>query len=418
MAMPGDRVDGHDYVDRALAAGAVAALVGREEKTDAGTVIRVADPLLALGVLGAHRRRQFTLPVVGVTGSVGKTTTKELVAAALSQRFHVFRSPGNLNSEVGLPVALMRLDSSHQAAVLEMGMRALGEIAYLASIAQHNIGVVTNVGTSHLELLGTRENIARAKGELIRTLPPDGAAVLNSDDPLVSGLGALTSGTVWFYGFGAEGERAVTARDVRREGELGQRFTLVTPVGAQEALLPAPGRHNVLNAMAAAAVGLHLGMALPEVVGGLATYEPAGNRMRVISIGGVRVIDDTYNAAPDSTVAALHVMRDLAGEGRCVAVLGSMFELGTAAQEGHNQVGEAAGGLADVVIAVGDLAREIARGAARGRAQIGHAADKQEAILRLVQTLRPGDTVLVKGSRGMEMEEIVAHLQNTLPRFA
>jgi UDP-N-acetylmuramoyl-tripeptide--D-alanyl-D-alanine ligase len=422
VAMPGDRFDGHQFVAGAFAAGAVAALVGRAVEAEGGALIRVEDSLLALGVLGNAHRRRFSLPVVGVTGSVGKTTTKEMIAAALSPALRVFRSTGNLNSEVGLPVTLMALDESHEAAVLEMGMRGLGEIAYLASIAGQTIGVVTNVGTSHLELLGTRENIALAKSELVRTLPPGGVAVLNWDDERVRAMAAVAPGPVWYYGFGAAesgSERVVTVRNLRRDGDAGQRFTLQTPAGAQEVSLPAPGRHLVQNAMAAAAVAIHLGIRPAQVAAGLASYEPAGSRMRVITRQGVRIIDDTYNAAPDSTVAALRVMRELAGQGRCIAVLASMFELGEAAAEGHRLVGVEAARQADVVIAVGDLAEGIARGARdAGGARVHHVSAKDGAAALLTGTVRSGDTVLVKGSRGMAMEEIVAHLENTLPRFA
>jgi UDP-N-acetylmuramoyl-tripeptide--D-alanyl-D-alanine ligase len=411
--MPGERVDGHEYADKAAVAGAALILAGRPVAAGtAAAVVQVPDPLLALGVLGRRHRERYPIPVVGVTGSVGKTTTKELIAAVLAERFEVFRSIGNLNSEVGLPATLMGLDTQHEVAVLEMGMRALGEIQYLVSIARPSVGVVTNVGLTHLELLGTQANIALAKSELVRGLPPDGAAVLTADDPLVAAMASVSPLQVWFYGFEAraKGDRWVTATDIRRDGETGQRFTLVTSVGAAEAVLPAPGRHNVLNAMAAAAVGLELGMSLAEAAAGIAAYVPSGNRMRILDLDGVRVLDDTYNAAPASVIAALGVMRDLAGPaGRCVAVLGDMFELGAAAEEGHRQVGREAGLLADRVFAVGDLARLIA---AEVGAKASWNAAKPEAIAALLSEVRPGDTVLVKGSRGMAMEEIVSALEN------
>lgn len=413
VAMPGERVDGHDFSAAAAKAGAVCILAGRPVEAPGAAVVEVPDPLLALGQLGRAHRDRFAIPVVGVTGSVGKTTTKELVAAALGARLNVFRTAGNFNSEVGLPITLMDLDASHQAAVLEMGMRALGEITYLASIARPQIGVVTNVGETHLELLGTVENIARAKGELVRALPPDGAAVLNADDPRVAAMAGFSPCKVWFYGFSSEGkgERWVTARDVSRVGESGQRFRLVTPAGEAGVELPAPGRHVVLNATAAAAVGLELGLTPAEVAEGLARYQPAGSRMRIVRAGGVRILDDTYNAAPVSTIAALGVMREMAGSGRCLAVLGDMFELGPAAAEGHRRVGEAAGRLADHVLCLGELSRETARAAGdKGL----HFPTKQALIEALLSMVRSGDTVLVKGSRGMAMEEIVAALENQL----
>jgi len=414
VAMPGERVDGHDYAARAAEAGATCILVGRSVAARGTALVEVPDPLLALGQLGRYHRERYGVKVVGVTGSVGKTTTKEMVGAVLEQRFRVFRSKGNFNSEVGLPITLMDLDQGPDVAVLEMGMRALGEIEYLVSIACPSVGVVTNVGVTHLELLGTQENIARAKGELVRGLPADGAAVLNADDPLVAAMAGTGSCKVWFYGFDAagRGERWVSAREIRREGETGQRFTLVTSAGETEAVLPAPGKHNVLNACAAAAVGLELGMTLAEVAAGLAGYAPSGSRMRIVNAGGVRLLDDTYNAAPASVIAALGVMRELAGpEGRAVAVLADMFELGAAAVEGHLQVGAEAGRLADMVVTVGDLAKHIAEAAG---AHARHFDAKTGAIALLTQLIRAGDTVLVKGSRGMQMEEVVSALEKHL----
>lgn len=415
VAMPGERVDGHDYTGKAAGAGAACVIAARPVAAPGAALVVVPDPLIALGQLGRAQRERFPVPIVGITGSVGKTTTKELVAAALGSRFNVFRSVGNLNSEVGLPITLMDLGSEHEVAVLEMGMRALGEIEYLTSIARPDIGIVTNVGPTHLELLGTIANIARAKSELVRSLPPGGAAVLNADDELVAAMAADSPCPVWFYGFGAadRGARWVTVRDLRRDGETGQRFTLVSSEGEAEAFLPALGRHIAMGAMAAAAAGLALGISLAEVAAGLATYVPSGSRMRILNEGGVRLLDDTYNAAPVSVIAALGVMRQLAGEGRCIAVLGDMFELGAAAEEGHRQVGEAAGRLADELVAVGDLALHIA--AAGGKAA-RHCAGKPEAIDELKRIVRAGDTVLVKGSRGMAMEEIVQALENHLAR--
>ncbi|MFZ5815500.1 MAG: UDP-N-acetylmuramoyl-tripeptide--D-alanyl-D-alanine ligase [Bacillota bacterium] len=414
VAMPGERVDGHDYAARAAEAGAACILCGREVEAPGAAVVVAPDPVIGLGQLGRVQRDRFPrLQVVGITGSVGKTTTKEMVAAVLAERFRVFRSRGNLNSEVGLPVMLMDLAPEDEVAVLEMGMRALGEIEYLTSIARPSVGVVTNVGITHLELLGTQENIARAKGELPRSLPEGGHAVLNADDPRVRAMAAETRAHLWFYGLSARGmgERWVTAVDPRREGETGQRFRLVAPQGEAEAFLPAPGAHNLLNAMAAAAVGLALGMSLEQVAAGLGRFENAGNRMRILSLGGVRLIDDTYNAAPSSVIAALGVMREQAGSGRCIAVLGDMYELGAMAEQGHREVGAEAGRLADRVVAVGEMARHIAEAAGETATFL---PGKGAAIDLLKGLLRPGDTVLVKGSRGMRMEEIVQALEQHL----
>lgn len=414
VAMPGERVDGHDYAAKAAVAGAACILCGREVEAPGAAVVIAPDPLIGLGQLGRVQRERFPgLQVVGVTGSVGKTTTKEMVAAVLSERFRVFRSKGNFNSEVGLPIMLMELEPADQVAVLEMGMRALGEIEYLTSIARPAVGVVTNVGITHLELLGTQENIALAKGELVRSLPPAGHAVLNADDPFVRAMAPTTPAQVWFYGKNAKGlgERWVTAVDEQREGEMGQRFRLLTSQGSVEAYLPAPGQHNLLNAMAATAVGLAHGMSLTEIAAGLARFANAGNRMRMLSAGGAKLIDDTYNAAPASMIAALGVLREQAGEARAIAVLGDMYELGAMAEEGHRQVGAEAARLADQVVAVGDLARHIAE-AAGEKARFFPV--KEEATAYLQGLVQPGDTLLFKGSRGMKMEEIVAALADHL----
>lgn len=435
VAVRGERVDGHDYVAAATAGGALGALVARRVDSP-GVQILVDDPVAALGRLGKEYLRRYPVPVVGVTGSVGKTTTKELCHAVLSRRFRTLKNPGNLNSEIGLPVTLTNLEPGHQAAVLEMGMRALGEIAYLCSIAAPTVAVVTNVGTSHLELLGSQENIARAKSELVKGLLPGGTAVLNAADPLVAAMAPLASGKVTFYGINLTAEEArrlggghavswVSARDVTPCGTAdipGSRFVLQTPVGEVAAELPAPGAHNVLNALAAAGAGLALGMSPEEIAAGLRDYVPAGSRMRILRPGPVLIVDDTYNAAPASTTAALAVMRDLAGQGRTVAVLASMFELGAAAADGHLQVGQAAAGLADVLVAVGadDLAGNFVRGAqAAGMApeRLHYCPDKAAAQVVLDGLIRPGDTVLVKGSRGMAMEEIVAFLENMVTRI-
>ncbi|MEW8978686.1 MAG: UDP-N-acetylmuramoyl-tripeptide--D-alanyl-D-alanine ligase [Symbiobacterium sp.] len=490
VALIGERADGHDYAGQAAAAGASCILAARRVDAPGAAVVVCRDPLLGLGQLGRVLRDRYPhLVVVGVTGSVGKTTTKEMVAAVLAERFRVFRTRGNLNSQVGLPASLAGLTAADDVAVLEMGMRALGEIAYLASIARPQVGVVTNVGITHLELLGTQENIALAKSELVRALPADGDAILNADDPRVRAMAAVTPARVWFYGLTAPAaaaewaaresartgnghgvERWVTAADARPAGDMGQRFRLVSSLGEVEVDLPAPGQHNLLNALAAAAVGLSQGLTLGEIARGLGRFQNTGSRMRRLTAGGVRILDDTYNAAPASVIAALEVMRGIAGPaGRCIAVLGEMYELGAMEEEGHRQVGAAAARLADELVAVGRLGRHIAAGARDALAAAGERAQRAQggtadgaqqalaassadgppeapgvsegghsgaaagvrvaaihevptnadAIACLKSRLRPGDTVLVKGSRGMAMEEIVhalaEYLEQTQP---
>lgn len=424
VALPGERVDGHDFAGEVLNRGAAGALVSREGMVfPPGTFgVVVKDTTLALGRLASHHRGKFDPVVVGITGSVGKTTTKEMVAAVLSQRFETLKNRGNLNTEVGLPLTVFELTAAHEVAVLEMAMRGLGQITYLAGIARPKIGIVTNVGQAHIEILGSVENIARAKGELIRALPPDGTAVLNYDDPWVRQMAEGAGLSTVFYGIDErrpQGANWVTASQARKAGPEGQQFVLeAAEFGVSgEVFLPLPGKHNLLNALAAAAAGLVMGMSLEEIRDGLAAYSGAGNRLQINLWGDIRVINDTYNANPVSTTASLGVLREVAGQARTVAVLGSMFELGEVAEAGHRQVGEEAARKADVLVAVGDLARWIAAGAASAGLpgdRISWFGTNAEAAAALQKILKPGDTVLVKGSRGMRMEEIVAALEKWL----
>ena len=432
IAIPGERVDGHRFVPEVLAKGAAGALIARRDEgweiPPQAVLIQVPDTVRALGALAEHHRSKFNIPVVGVTGSVGKTTTKDLTASVLSRRFNTLKSMGNFNTEVGVPMTVFQLSQEHGAAVFEMGMRGLGQIADLAEITRPNVGIVTNVGMTHLEVLGSQENIARAKGELIRALPAGGWAVLNGADPSCRAMAGETRAGVLFYGLGEapSGSSAgappaehldIVARDVTSLSEEGVGFTLVTPRGEITVRLPVPGLHNVSNALAAAGAGLALGLSLEEIRGGLAEFTPTEKRMQIETVGGVKILNDTYNASPASTVAALRVLKEVA-RGRQIAVLGNMLELGEYSSAGHQEVGGDAAGLrVDFLVAVGDLAAEIAEGAQRtglDGTRIRHCADNAAAVEILAELLEPGDTVLVKGSRGVKMEEIVHALERRL----
>lgn len=416
IAVPGNRVDGHLFAGDAVGRGAAALLVnhmppGLDGAPGGAAVVRVVDTVAALGEWGRAHRRAHAVPVVAVTGSVGKTSTKEMVAAVLSARWRTLKTEGNLNTEFGVPLSLLGLAASHGAAVVEMGMRGPGEITELCRIAEPRVGIVTNVGPVHLELLGSIENIARAKAELPAALPPDGWAVLNGDDPLVRAMAQQTPARTVFYGW--DKSCAFSARDLHAEGET-TRFVLVTPEGEVEVRLPIPGQHQVGNALAAAASGSVLGLSLDEVAAGLNAFQPAGSRTRRISAGGLQIIDDTYNASPASMFAALEVLDTLAS-GRRAAVLGNMFELGAWTVSGHRRVGaEAAQREVDLLVTVGDLAEDIAYGATEAGLppqRVQRVPDNAAALDVLRGWLRPGDTVLVKGSRGMKMEEVVQGLR-------
>lgn len=427
VAIPGERVDGHTFLDVVAAAGASAALVSRPVQAPPGlAVIQVDDTVRALGRLAADYRRRFDLPVIGVTGSVGKTTTKDLVAGVLGRAFETLANEGNLNTEVGLPLTVLELERRHQVGVFEMGMRGRGEIAYLAGIARPSIGLITNIGPTHLELLGSIENITRAKAELIEALPADGLAVLNGDDPLCRSISGLTRAPVVFYGTGSDCE--VRADEFETLGEKGVRVLVAVtgPAGAGatgratdrfEVVVPIPGRHNVGNALAAVAVGRALGMSLSDIAAGLSAPRRSAMRLAVVRTDGLTIIDDTYNAGPASMRAALGILKEVAGGGRSTAILGNMLELGAAAEAGHEEIGRAVREFGiGRLITVGDLGAVIARAAVAAGldpALVTTCASNAAAVAAARAWLRQDDTVLVKGSRGMKMEEIVGALKAT-----
>ncbi len=441
VAIRGERVDGHDFVPTAAQRGAAGVLVSRVDPAwglpPQVAVIQVDDPVRALGRLARYHRRRLPVRLTAITGSVGKTSTKDLTAAVLARRFRLLKSEGNLNTEVGLPLTLLRLTAETEAAVVEMGMRGLGQIQYLASLAEPQVGLITNIGRTHLELLGSEENIAWAKSELLEALPAEGLAILNDDDPWTPVVSGRSRARVLRYGwervaagdFPPAGSRPdVYAAGVRALGARGTSFRLFTPEGWAEVVLPLPGRHNVANALAAAAVGTAWGLSPADIAAGLGEARISDKRMNVFQAGAVTILDDTYNASPVSTIAALEVLKGLEGRRR-VAVLGNMLELGEYAEEGHREVGLAAVRLGvDVLLTVGDLARHIAAGAQeaqeaqgpqgsqgpqarRAHTDVHHAPDRHAAEPLLAELVRPGDVVLVKGSRGMAMEELVAVLR-------
>ncbi len=414
VALPGERTDGHEHLAEAVANGAAALLVSRPglppDVTGSVSVVRVGHPIEALGAIAAAWRRRFEPLTVGITGSIAKTSTKEAVAAVLGVHYRTLRSEGNENNEIGLPLTVLRLDRGVGALVLEMGMYVGGEIAELARIGQPRIGVVTAVQPVHLARIGTLEAIEAAKAELVEALPANGTAVLNADDERVARMAARTSAQVLTYGFGPTA--TVTAGSVDSAGAEGMRFVLRTPAGERAVELPGLGRHAVHNALAAAAVGGAAGLDLDEIAKGLAIRPPATHRGELVRLGDVTIIDDSYNAAPASMLAALAVLASLPG--RRVAVLGEMLELGPGHEAGHLQVGSAAGDVADLLIVVGPAAEPIARAArAAGLnpSRVIEVADRQAALEALLPRLADNDIVLVKASRGIALDQLVDDLR-------
>jgi UDP-N-acetylmuramoyl-tripeptide--D-alanyl-D-alanine ligase len=428
VALAGERTDGHRFLADAVAAGAAALLVAdsagavgaRDDALAAAvaaaagrggvSVVAVPDTLLGLHAAATEWRSRFSPFVVGVTGSIAKTSTKEAIAAVLSERFVTLKSEGNANNEIGLPLTVLRLATEHEAAVLEMGMYVGGEVAQLAAIARPRVGVVTSVREVHLSRIGSIEAVERAKGELVEALPPDGVAILNADDPRVVRMRDRTSARTLTYGFAPEAD--VRAEDVVAAGFDGMRFRLVAPQGRAVASTPALGRHGVHNGLAAAAVGLAAGMDLDLVVAGLGRGWRAPHRDQIVRAGAYTILDDSYNASPTSMIAALELLATLPG--RHVAVLGEMRELGEAHERGHREVGAAAASLADMVVVVGDEAIGIAAGAASLGEAVVAVQDRDAALSALRDRLRPGDAVLVKASRGAELELLVESLVGDL----
>jgi UDP-N-acetylmuramoyl-tripeptide--D-alanyl-D-alanine ligase len=437
FALQGEALDGHQFIGEALARGAIA-IVGTARARELGfgrslTLIDVAglqpnpnsvatepdpekrvpvfvtqDSLAALQKFAAFWRRKFpSVQVVGITGSVGKTSTKELIWAVLKQRYRTLKSKGNLNSETGLPLSLFDLNETHERAVLEMGMYAPGEIATLCEIAQPLIGVETLVAPIHLERLGTIENIANAKAELVEALPANGWAILNGDDTRVRAMRERTPARVMT--FGLEASNDIWADAIESKGLEGTEFGLHYQDVHMRVKVPLLGRHSVHTALAAAAVGLVQELSWEEILQGL---NDVSAQLRLIAVpgqNGITILDDTYNASPPSTLSALNLLNEMSG--RKIAVLGDMRELGEYEHEGHQLVGIRAADVADVIVAVGPLGRLIGEAALEeGHAQVVFAEGNREATERIQGLTRPGDVVLIKGSRGAQMEEIVQAL--------
>ncbi len=421
FALPGERTDGHNFLLDAARRGAAALVVRRRpdaaalrDLAEAGapTIVLVPDVLAGLHAAASAWRARFEPLVVGVTGSLAKTSTKEQIAEVLERRWTVLRNRANENNEIGLPLTLLRLAPTDDVAVLEMGMYQPGDIAVLAELAQPRVGVVTAVRPTHLARAGTIDAIERGKRELIEALPVGGTAVLNADDPRVTRMADGRTGQLRVIRYGFDAGADVSAADVESLGVDGMRFNLRLPSGTIPARIPALGRHSVHNALAAAAVGVALGLDGATIVAGLARPLRVPHRTVLLRAGDWRLLDDTYNAAPDSMAAALDLLATLPG--RRVAVLGEMLELGTLSEAAHKEVGAHAARAAQLLVAIGPFASLYAAGArAAGMdgAAIVEALNQAAAFAELERRLRPGDVVLLKASRGAELDLLVDELR-------
>ena len=406
IALKGTRVDGHDFIAGCIRAGAVACLTEREPTPQERPAIQVDSTLRATGALAAWHRARFAIPVIGITGSVGKTTTKEMIAAVLSQRFNTHKTQKNLNNELGVPWTLLRLDDGHQVSVVEMGISDFGEMRRLTHMVRPTIAVFSVIGDAHLEFLGDRDGVMQAKGEIFEGMDENGLAVLNGDDPIQRKCHPNMRRVTYGLGEGCD----VRGSDVRNLGEDGMRMTVRHSGGTFEVAIPAFGSHLASAALAAAAVGLELGLTGEEIARGVAQYQTVGDRARVIHAGDMTIVSDCYNANPNSCQAAVDSLMQLDGKRR-VCVLGDMLELGPRTEELHHGVGEyAAKAGVDLVIGCGPLSRAIADGAKAAGSDVLYYEDKARLIAALGDILRPGDCVLVKASHSMAFEEIVKRL--------
>lgn len=414
IALEGERFDGHDFVAAALGKDkqAVAAIVQKNKKLDADPtrLLQVEDTLRALQALGAAARRLWNKPVLAVTGSAGKTTTKEILAHLLMTRYRVMKSIGNLNNHIGLPLQLLKLEPEHDLAVIEMGMNHLGEIHALGALAHHDFAIVTCVAPVHLEFFNSVAEIARAKYEIVETLHPGGVAVLNADDPYVSQFGRDFHGKV--VTFGLRHPADVCARNIQLSGAGGSSFDLVVEGVREPVNMPLLGEHNIYNALAATAAALEKGVSPSQAAAALATIQPGDKRGEVLERNGATIINDCYNSNPKALIAMIDTLSSLPAKRRLL-VAGEMLELGSAGGQMHCDAGRhAAEKKIDMVIGVQGLAKILVEGAKAAGAHAEYVETAEEAGELLARELRPGDAVLLKASRGVKLERALDRLQS------
>ena len=414
IPIKGARVDGHDFIPQVFEQGALVVLSDHALPEETGPYILVSSTTEAMKKIAAFYRTQLSCKVVGITGSVGKTSTKEMIASVLEQRYKVLKTEGNFNNEIGLPLTIFKIRAKHEVAVLEMGISDFGEMHRLAAMARPDIGVITNIGLCHLENLGTRDGILQAKTEMFDHLQVDGTVILNGDDDKLSTKQEVNGKPVIFYGVGADSafdiKKDIYATDIENHGLEGMCAKIHTPQGDFDAKIPIPGEHNVYNALAGTAVGLQLGLSIREIAQGIASVQTIAGRTNLLQVKGMTVIDDCYNANPVSMKASIDVLAHTSG--RRIAVLGDMGELGAEEKELHRSIGKAvaASGI-DALFCAGTLAEEYAREAkANPECEVHYKKTREEMTEELLAYVKEGDTVLVKASHFMEFPKVVEAL--------
>ena len=417
VAIPGEKVDGHKFIPDVFAKGAAAVLSEQQLEDPAGPYILVESTTKALRDLAEYYRKSLDIKVVGITGSVGKTSTKEMIASVLSEKYKVLKTEGNYNNEIGLPLTIFKIRAEHEVAVLEMGISEFGEMHRLATMANPDICVITNIGLCHLENLKTRDGILKAKTESFAHLKKDGIAILNGDDDKLSTIRQVGDKEPVFYGmeekmeYREDAKKSVYATGVENLGLYGMQARIHTPEGERDVRIPIPGEHNVYNALAATAVGLSLGLSLDQISSGILKAKTIGGRTNLLNTGSMTVIDDCYNANPVSMKASIDVLAT--SEGRKMAVLGDMGELGENEKKLHYEVGEyLAKKEIDVLFCAGELSEEIAKAAQKESktCEVYYFKTRDALLEQLLPFLKKGDTVLVKASHFMEYPKIVKAL--------
>ena len=414
VALIGDRFDGHDFIAQAADRGAGGAVVSRDVgETSIETVVLVEDTLKALGDIARLYRSRFDIPVIGITGSNGKTTTKDMMASILERKYSVLKNEGNLNNAIGVPLTLFRLSGKHEVAVIEMGTGAPGEMARLVEMVQPDVAVVTNIGPTHQEFFGSVDEVATEKAVLVRAA---GSAVLNVDDPRVAEMSDVVDGTIISFGLARDDLACATvlADEVGQDRNGEAEFTLVVGQDRARVHLRAMGKHNVYNALAAASVGKLLHVDINEIRDALESYQGTPMRMQKEMVNGVTIINDAYNSNPASLRAAVELLSEIECSGKRVAVIGDMLELGEQSDEFHRAAGRSIAGYpVDVLVTVGDEAAKIAEAALDAgfrKNRVVICMSISHVITYLSEALKVGDAALIKGSRGMKMEEIIEAL--------
>ena len=417
VAIPGEKVDGHKFIPDVFAKGAAAVLSEQQLEDPAGPYILVESTTKALRDLAEYYRKSLDIKVVGITGSVGKTSTKEMIASVLSEKYRVLKTEGNYNNEIGLPLTIFKIRAEHEVAVLEMGISEFGEMHRLATMANPDICVITNIGLCHLENLKTRDGILKAKTESFAHLKKDGIAILNGDDDKLSTVRQVGDKEPVFYGmeekmeYREDAKKSVYATGVENLGLYGMQARIHTPEGERDVRIPIPGEHNVYNALAATAVGLSLGLSLDQISSGILKAKTIGGRTNLLNTGSMTVIDDCYNANPVSMKTSIDVLATV--EGRKIAVLGDLGELGENEKKLHYEVGEyLAKKEIDVLFCAGELSEEIAKAAQKESktCEVYYFKTRDALLEQLLPFLKKGDTVLVKASHFMEYPKIVKAL--------